>query len=545
MRTRLIIAMLLACALLACSLVTRPDEPVGPTVAPLAPSSSTDSPPTVYPPMLPQSIGNPPAVAPPTLPSSTGSPPTAALAPNPYFGEQSIEERISWADIVVKARLATTTSEVITATIENWSGNYFVTVKFHLTVSEYLKGSGASSITATAVWWNAFNTRQEAEAAAPGVVASRDTTWDDREAIFFIHATYPNDYSSNVEQSANDHFFVYWTHPDDYYSLHSVYRKLWLPSAGTSATGDDQGFLLAAPEPGIDTPTITLRELKHRIAAVNAELNTGDGSEAYKDCIRNKYHLERTERVRMSWPNSDGRHSFEPIWDGTLASGQSAGTEVYPYDEGFALPADKKERFWIDGRDAGLFAVKRDELRPGKDRDRDGQPDGFEFDQSVVSTRPIPAGRYEFNHHVIPWRYLACEHTSTFVMTANVLAPEGTLHEAFFDPMAVSNAVAADSANGVLSPASFTGASGATTTIQRIAWEPGTGATGTVKVALSPHTGIASHAVDFIALDGSMSLSLDVADATVDVASDTLSWPVASHPWRSGDKLMVRIREAQ
>ena len=65
-----------------------------------------------------------------------------------------------------------------------------------------------------------------------------------------------------------------------------------------------------------------------------------------------------------------------------------------------------------------------------------------------------------------------------------------------------------------------------------------------MKAALSPHTGIAGHAVDFIALDGSVSLSLDVADAAVDLASNTLSWPVASRPWQNGDELMVRIREA-
>ena len=118
------------------------------------------------------------------------------------------------------------------------------------------------------------------------------------------------------------------------------------------------------------------------------------------------------------------------------------------------------------------------------------------------------------------------------------------LHELFFDPVTVGNAVAADGANGVLKPASFTDAIGATTTIERIAWEAGSGSTGTVKVALSPHTGIAGHAVDFIALDGFVSLSLHVSAATVDAANNTLSWPVASQPWRSGDKLMLRIREA-
>ena len=78
-------------------------------------------------------------------------------------------------------------------------------------------------------------------------------------------------------------------------------------------------------------------------------------------------------------------------------------------------------------------------------------------------------------------------------------------------------------------------------TIQRIEW-----ASDTVKVKVSPHTGLAgNHKLDFIELDGSVSLSLDVVEATVDSANDTLSWSVASQPWEDGDKLMVRIREAR
>ena len=49
--------------------------------------------------------------------------------------------------------------------------------------------------------------------------------------------------------------------------------------------------------------------------------------------------------------------------------------------------------------------------------------------------------------------------------------------------------------------------------------------------------------MDFIALDGSVALTLDVADATVDAPNNTLSWPVVSQPWQSGNKLMLRIRE--
>ena len=95
----------------------------------------------------------------------------------------------------------------------------------------------------------------------------------------------------------------------------------------------------------------------------------------------------------------------------------------------------------------------------------------------------------------------------------------------------------------MLKPAAFTDANGASATLERIAWEPDVGGSGTVKLKLTPHDGIADHVVDFIALDGSAPLSLKVVDATVDAANRTLSWAVGSQPWRSGDLLMLRIRE--
>ena len=51
---------------------------------------------------------------------------------------------------------------------------------------------------------------------------------------------------------------------------------------------------------------------------------------------------------------------------------------------------------------------------------------------------------------------------------------------------------------------------------------------------------VTGHVLDFIALDGSVSLSLAAANATS--TSGTLSWAVPSQPWEGGDQLMVRIR---
>ena len=507
MRMRLIITMALASALLACSLFTRPDEP---TEAPTAP------------------------------PPPTGSPPTAGSPPHPYFGEQSIEERIANADTIVKARLATTTSEVIDVAVEGWSGSYAVVVKFHLVVTEYLSGSGASRITATAVWWDStLKTRMEAEDAIPNVLTRRDTSWDNREAIFFLNNIDPGGYFSGLVQGANDHFLVYWADLDDGFSLHSRYRKVWLPSAGTSGTGDDKEFLLAAPEPGKDTPAITIRELKSRIAAVNAELNAGDGSEAYRTCVSIKYQIEREDLHAQS----EGRKLWAraALDTHSLVSGSPAGTVIFESDVLGFYP-DSKMRTSLEGGDAYLFETVDGPTTPD-DSNRDGVlTDGIDdirYTQSLRAVRPIPAGEYRFTVKDLKPQLIPCNAFLIFEWTVVANAPEGVLHEAFFDPVTVGDAVAADGANGVLKPASFTDTNGASATIERIVWE-----TGTVSIELSPHTGIAGHAADFIALDGSVSLSLDVVDATVDAGSDTLSWPVASRPWASGDKLMLRIREA-
>ena len=63
-------------------------------------------------------------------------------------------------------------------------------------------------------------------------------------------------------------------------------------------------------------------------------------------------------------------------------------------------------------------------------------------------------------------------------------------------------------------------------------------------LTLSPYVSLARRAVDFISMDGSLSLSLGVAAATADSAAGTLSWPVALRPWKAGDKLMLRVRAA-
>ena len=193
---------------------------------------------------------------------------------------------------------------------------------------------------------------------------------------------------------------------------------------------------------------------------------------------------------------------------------------------------------WLEGRRASaLFDIAAGDSTVS-DRDGDGEYDTIKYDEMIRLARPLPAGEYRFELKESWPNYALCNFVISNEWTVTAVAPEGVLHEALFDPVTDGSAVAADNSNGVLKPASFTDAGGATTTIERIEWEAET-----VNLKLTPHTALAGRVVDFIELDGTVSLSLIVDDATVDAANDTLSWEVASQPWQSGDELMVRIRD--
>ena len=87
---------------------------------------------------------------------------------------------------------------------------------------------------------------------------------------------------------------------DDGYSITSRYDKLWLPAeaaVGTPSqrTGDQQRFLMDVPPATGTAETITLGEMRARIAAVTAKLNAGDGSEEYLECVQSTYYYERQD----------------------------------------------------------------------------------------------------------------------------------------------------------------------------------------------------------------------------------------------------------
>ena len=89
-----------------------------------------------------------------------------------------------------------------------------------------------------------------------------------------------------------------------------------------------------------------------------------------------------------------------------------------------------------------------------------------------------------------------------------------------------------------------TAPNGATVAIEQIEWSPNTN-----KVALklsNRSAKLAGHHIDFIELDASVSLRLDIDDAetTSTGYGQTLSWEVCRQPWHPGDLLMLRIAKS-
>ena len=180
-------------------------------------------------------------------------------------------------------------------------------------------------------------------------------------------------------------------------------------------------------------PVITLADLRTAIAEMDATLKAGEGIEGYDDCISGKILHERGRRAQPWYPSQ-----FEK----TLASGSAAWTEVYRRVNRYRDP--EYNRFWLTGPDTELFRAVT--------IDNDNFSDnGYEY--MLAAFRPLPAGVYYVNDNEQHYKDIPCAFAADdaySIWTVTVTAPSGTLHEAFFDPVAIGSGVGADSTNGVL-----------------------------------------------------------------------------------------------
>ncbi len=514
--TRMMLLIPLAAVLLACGLVSGGDDPAEEIVVLTTVTVSGG-----YPPEEPVAL---------STVTVSGS-----YAPPPWAGDSLVEEKIMGSSSIVRATMNSVTSEVLLMHNAYGVVRYGVVLKFNLSVSEYLKGSGPANV--VAVWEDGISneTIDEANDRKDVVDAERDTRWDNREAIIFLYYG-PHGFSSPLKEQLQrpDHFILAYggRYGDDHYSLHSESNRVWLPAVvPATGTGDDQEFLLDVPP---TSETITLGNLKNRIIAVSAELSRGDGSEEFNECIFWKYVHLRNQR---NWPEERGRPYGGWDLDYSLVSGLPAGTVIDRRESGSdQYPDPSRIVLRLDGRDSAMFDTAEGESTIS-DTDGDGEYDMIEYDELIRLARPLPAGVYGFDLKET-WPYFSpCDFVISNEWTVTVTSPPGVLHELMFDPVTVGSAVTADGSNGVLKPAAFTDGSGVSATVESISYEAGS-----VRVKAVPSSILTGQVLDFIGLDGGVSLSLNVTDSTVETASNTLTWPVSTQPWEDGDKLMVRIR---
>ena len=463
--------------------------------------------------------------------AGTSAPRAPAVSRDPTEWEEStLKERILKADVVVRARM---TSKAVSnrSSYAPFAGKtgYFPYVEFTFTVVETLKGTAASTIVvelmaSPPVYAVPYTATKAEQWATDWLNDYYDPQWEDRDAILFLadidNTTEARDYSgrsSAVEYGFIGHYGLVGNsiNVDDDWSIRSKYSRSWLPANSTTAGAET--FYLESPDEVEDADTVTLSSLKSSITSTLAEVR--DSVPGHRECLIAK---ERHERI--IWPAG---YKYENEFE--LASGSPAGTVVTRRG---GPGGDVYQRIHLFGDDAPYFDTTI--------VDADSDPRNG-YDGNTKTVRPLPARRYVVEEttqfsNMVPCGYVPSDRGRwTFVVTA----PVDTLHELFFDPVTVGSTVAADATNGVLKPSSFTDANDSSATIGGISYE-----SSTVKVEVTPNAALAGHIVDIIKLDGTVSLSLDDADATVDDANDTLSWSVSSQPWEDGDLLMVRIREA-
>ena len=488
---------------------------------------------------------------------STTSSQTQSTRP-PYEGVTTLEERITDADLIALARMAGVAAAVEQIAFDDTRG-YIGALKFTFNIDEVLKspsGSSPTQVVAMVGSRRGFTSRAEAQTVANKMLNERDTQWDNRSAIIFL-ATSSLEYPATLSDDLYYMSFIDYTYGfEDNYSLASNRSRLWLPEANTGSgvggRSTERRFLTGIPQQQAagaqgasvtsESPSISLTDLNTIITSIKNELNTNT-SLGYQLCVSEKYQRERLEAVRAS----EGRtYDKEQTFNEEIGSGLPAGTAVLDDTWNFVYGPDGWEsKSQFIGADAELFtigAAKDTVPRTGRITNSFRAVKGtFEYEwriKPLETVRPLPNGTFHLTWKYQRGEFILCDpnYVRNHTVVVTVTAPDSTLHELFFDPVTDHDAIAADATIGILKPTAFTNANGDPATIHRIAYD-----STAVTMTLTPHTAIAGHTLDFIALDGSISLSLSTDDATLDPDNNTFTWPVPDQPWHPGDKLMLRI----
>lgn len=479
------------------------------------------------------------------LPLPTATPVFHLLPPPPdAFAPTSLEERVYFSPVIVRAHLIPDSDTYGAESVPSSPGvapTYKAVHTFRFIVIEYLKGTGAAEIVVTERSGNSYITEAEALRIAEDALEEEGNKELDRgseEAVLFLEADGAGGVGgASAEQAAFE--FREWIWDDFKYRINTLNRA-WLPSQDSPGVGgqaDDYGrYYLTNTSTGATgavgsgpSSRISLADLRSMIDAAEDDLFEGSKIDGYEECIRLKFQADQYLRgaAIVGFPHTPY------VARATIESGSAWWTEVerITYRD-YEVIGEEYSRIWLEGARKTLFFAEIEDV----DKDYSNG-----YAEIVATARPLPAGVYRAQIRGQLADYIPCNYVpdTRTPLIVTVTAPEGTIHEAFFDPVAIGSAIGADGANGALEPSAFT-VNGTSTALQSLKWH----SSEIITLTLSPNASLSGLALDFIALDGSVALTLPSSAAKTDTAAGTVTWSSAAAPWRAGDQLMLRIRNA-
>ena len=450
-----------------------------------------------------------------------------ATLPDPTWRvAPSLTEQIVHSTTIVRATLQSATAAVVA---EPDDGGYRPVQELRFTTHEYLKGTGPATLLVAVRGDDTYATEAGARAVADQAIAARVTTWDTRQGVLFLRTVHPTyapvgSGATDATEAAGALAFTL-SNPSQSNWAYGVdtLSRAWLPAQDPPAAGVTPTAFITDGVP-TPPPTITLADLRARIASLSAELKTGEGIAGFKTCVDYRIVHERYRRADPLTP-------FQRT--PSLASGSAAGAELYMRDSPYGTA--EYLRYWLSGADAALFHPEV--------VDTDGQPSNG-FTHGPRASRPLPAGEYRLRYNLNHPRYFPCRFVALDAyseVTVTVTAPAGTVHEAFFDPAALgSGVVGRDAAHGVLAPAAVgtsggasgasaagaSGNSGSAATLRRLTWDAGQ-----LRLDVAGTT-LAGQQLELIRLDGTVGLTLrgDAATRTATAAATSCAGRSVRNP---------------
>ncbi len=449
----------------------------------------------------------------------------------------TLEEVIHHADLIARVQLVSAQ-----AAVGSMYGKPYPRFEFRFEVLEYLKGDGEEGIVVythvpRSIYQVGDYTAEQALQVAQEEFAARDSRWDDREAIVLLRTGLETDLGTQIGFAGR----LLWNDIHRY-AISSGLNRAWLPIADESADSRsgvgaivERRYLTkvsseeesddAAHSVGTTEVSIPLSEVLQKIQENEELLKAGTNIPGYTECVAAMLNFEAEFLTDPNWWET---YTVEH----SIPSGRRSGYKLAS-STSIVEKSDYYGKWWTDGPNSDLFVSKITD-----DPDNDPKTGYAWID---VTTRPIPMGTYNVARKNQPPEWVPCDYnpdrdrdSPTSYLEITVTAPEGVVHEAFFDPVAIGDAVGADATNGQLKPVEFDVEGGGTRSISSIEWEDGE-----VTMVLSPSAPSDGYDLDFIGLDGNVTLRLLGAEATV--SAGTITWDVAMQPWNDGDLLMLRM----